>query len=99
MSKAHSNKGRFFKFNNGEEIERFVLLYKDLFTPYSEDVIKYEKKYYSESDLNKGFVRSVYNMNNILRVNLTKDNLDKILESKCFRKESFGRNRSIYVFV
>ena len=99
MGKAHSNKGRYFRFNNDEEIERFILLYVDLFTPYSEDVIKYEKKYYSISDLERGFARSVYNWNNVLRVNLTRENLDKILKSRCFRKERLGRNRSIYVFV
>ena len=99
MGKAHSNKGRFFRFNNGEELERFVLLYADLFTPYSNDVIKYESKYYNTSDLERGFVRSVYDMNNVLRVNLTRENLDKILESRCFKKERLGRNRSIYVLV
>ena len=99
MGKAHSNKGRYFRFNNDEEIEKFILLYVDLFTPYSEDVIKCEKKYYNISDLERGFARSVYNWNNVLRVNLTRENLDEILKSRCFRKERLGRNRSIYVFV
>lgn len=101
MSKAHSNKGRFFRFNNGEEMHRFIQLYANLFTPYSEDVLKYKKNYYNYdiSDLEGGFERHVYDMNYVLKANLTKENLDKILESKCFRKESFGRNRSVYVFV
>lgn len=103
MSKAHSNKGRYFRFNNGEELERFVLLYKHLFTPYSEDVLKYERNWYKGniSDIEQGFERIFWNNEPVIKVNLTKENLDKILEgSRCFRKERFGdfHHRFIYVF-
>lgn len=42
MSKAHSNKGRLFEFGDKDTMMRFIFLYKDLFTPYSKDVINYE---------------------------------------------------------
>lgn len=44
MSKAHSNKGRFFEFGDKAAMDRFILLYRDLFVPYSEDTIKYEAR-------------------------------------------------------
>ena len=101
MGKAHSNKGRYFKFNDGEELERFILLYEHLFTPYSKDVLSYKKNYYDYdiSDLERGFERSPFDNGNFLKVNLTKENLNKILESKCFRKESWKHGRNIYVLV
>ena len=110
MGKAHSNKGRLFRFNNSEELERFILLYEDLFTPYSLDVLKYKKKYHDDiSDLERGFERMRYGnilkeahlteevFNNDLKVNLTKENLDKILNSESFTKERFMRGRFIFV--
>ena len=39
-SRAHGNKGYVFKFNNRDELLKFVLMYKDLFVPYSDYMIK-----------------------------------------------------------
>lgn len=96
MSKAHSNKGRRFRFNSKEELERFVLLYEDLFTGYSEDVLKYKENYYdwSITDLKRGFERYTHNS---LMVNLTKENLNEILKAGCFRKERLTRGIFVYV--
>ena len=44
MGKAHSNKGRYFEFKDSDEMYRFILMYKDLFVPYSEDVIRSEAR-------------------------------------------------------
>lgn len=101
MGKAHSNKGRYFKFNNSEELERFILLYENLFTPYSKDVLSYKKNYYDYniSDLERGFERFPFDKDNFLKVNLTKESLDKILESRCFRKESWTRGRNVYILI
>lgn len=39
MTKGHTNRSRRFKFENRDTMLRFILLYKDLFVPYSEDYI------------------------------------------------------------
>lgn len=101
MGKAHSNKGRFFRFNNMIELDNFVSLYSDLFTPYSKDVVDYESKYYNlgpTMDLIRGFKVVSTGKDIVLRANLTRENLDEILKSKSFTKEKFWRGRSIYVF-
>ena len=100
MGKAHSNKGRLFKFNTKEELERFVSLYEDLFTAYSEDTIKCNGKYYdgAVSDLRRGFERLPWwGEKNLLMVNLIKENLDEILKGGCFTKEFISRGRYMYV--
>lgn len=98
MGKAHSNKGRLFKFNNKEELERFVLLYEDLFTAYGEDTLKCNGKHYdgAVSDLRRGFERLSIEKN-ILRANLIKENLDEILKAGCFTKERLRRGMFMYV--
>lgn len=39
-TKAHGNKGYKFEFNNRDELLKFVLMYKDLFVPYSDYMIQ-----------------------------------------------------------
>lgn len=102
MGKAHSNKGRFFSFPNARVMDNFINLFDDLFTPYSGEVVKYERNYNdygTEMDLCRGFkVITQTKERQILRVNLTKENLDEILKSGCFTKEIFQRGRNIYAW-
>ena len=120
MSKAHSNKGRVFVFKSQDNMLRFILLYKDLFTPYSEYVCDYESinlsghfvnnyentykiwikdDNYGEKDSNKRkMLEQGYRIfdNNMIRVNLTPDSLDKILGSNMFEKIRVQRGRFYY---
>ena len=102
MGKAHSNKGRFFSFPDARVMDNFINLFDDLFTPYSEEVVKYERKhndYGTELDLYRGFKVIIQTKERqILRVNLTKEDLDEILKSGCFTKETFQRGRTIYAW-
>lgn len=117
MSRAHSNKGRYFRFGDRATMSRFILMYRDLFTPYGSDKIRcrsyvkdkvyhtYEdgKGYYSRGHHDDNIVKMMecgYDIlsDNVILVNLTPDALNQILKGGCFKKEAFGRNRSIYVY-
>lgn len=117
MSRAHSNKGRYFVFGNREEMNRFILLYRDLFTPYGEDRIRcrsYVQDVPTYKTKNGNLMSKGHHDDNIVKMleqgyditsdrsliaNLTPDSMNAILEGGCFKKESFGRNRSRYVYV
>lgn len=45
--KGHTHRSKVFKFKNRGEMLRFILLYRDLFVPYSEDYKRY-KSYVQE---------------------------------------------------
>lgn len=99
MGKAHSNKGRYFKFYSNGDLERFIMLYEDLFAPYSKDVLNYKKNYYDGdiSDLKRGFERLDWDNGMLLKVNITPENLNKILDARCFIKERLTHGRFMYV--
>lgn len=40
MAKGHTNRSRRFKFEDRNTMLKFILLYKDMFVPYSEDYIR-----------------------------------------------------------
>lgn len=40
MSKSHRNTTKVLEFNNKEDMIRFIVLYRDLFVPYSDDKIR-----------------------------------------------------------
>ena len=42
MGKDHRTRSRFIEFNKKEEMMRFILMYRDLFVPYSDYTIDYE---------------------------------------------------------
>ncbi len=86
------NKGRYFVFPNEETLSRFIKLYGDLFTPYSDSYIQsdYRNRSYNQfkyNELKKGYVRNPFGDDDLLiKVNLTKENLQYILEGGCFTR-------------
>lgn len=64
---------RLFKFNTNDEALKFVLLYKDLFVPYSEYVCNYEPKNRDGEVINGRFVRSK-------NYGVTNENVKRMLE-------------------
>lgn len=117
MGKAHSNKGRYFEFEDRAAMNRFILLYRDLFVPYGEykircrsyvqDTPTYKTK--AGNLMSKGhhddnirkMLEQGYDIcnDNLILVNLTPEGMNTILKGGVFKKESFGRNRSKYVYI
>lgn len=114
MGKAHGNKGYVFEFSKRNDLLNFVLLYKDLFVPYSYDTIKDQGSdtiethrtaggnLYSTRELNDNRVAMMeqgYIINgNTIKVNLKKEGRNEILESGLFDKVQIRRCYFKYVY-
>lgn len=92
-----------FKFHNANEIERFILLYSDLFVPYADCTAHAENRYYEKHE-NNDLVRH-YEEGYIIRINEKKveakmegEQLKSILATNMFRKEKIQRSRFMYVY-
>lgn len=97
-----NNRGRYFMFSNKESLLRFIQLYGDLFTPYSDTYIQSDCRGrlgdpLDYDRLKKGYMINPFGDNELLiKVNLTNESKNTILESNCFTKSVFLTSRRSY---
>lgn len=92
-----------FKFQNANQIERFVLLYSDWFVPYA-DCTAHEYNRYYDTHENNNLVRhyeegyTILIEQKMVCAKMEGEQVKNILATKLFRKERIRRNQFMYVY-